>query len=665
MAGAQSEKLEGASSLHRGRGLPVGQGRSVTSNEAFSWQPTTHPPLPSFPLILPVQAPVSDVWLSKFQKIEEGLQWIKDEKDKTVDVKIKALEDQVNALNGLYHDGYDDRPSNIREMPENLDSPISSKTDSTMFTKEDLAASKRKHSDQEDIKLLQMIRRVLGKKVEATSSQVNGSSHATVHAIANQEVSQPTTIPAVANGVIHDSAALQPIDRRKSSDPIQTARNVREASPLAIQEVNALQTRRFDITIHVAGAGIDAVNGEYRQISQGSVFVQVHTSNHIMRIPSFGMNNEKWIICDVVGTFETERDAMIEAVYYSCPCQDPPGAPPPEAGWQIDKWGVGPAPSLKLAYQMQDFSATNVQAREEVKYETYHIETRNSPSNRDHATAEKPSTRMNQVSPQFHNSFPTFFSTKHHRIAGVKSWNSESQTNFNVEVPRMSGKTDFLQKSEKDAGHMSLQEEMVLNRFQEATNVSSQNMLQQPVHHFSSHLHDEVQRRSDQHPSNVRLQNAGNRDQTPENSQEEWTDLVCDSVMMRMSRDSDGSSAGVGVSLKNSTAGKQNPFVLGGTDVSKLNKKELAAVLQSCFLNNKTAQLVVRNMYGTKRVVFLERSKDNSGLGMILNTDRVTGGTVVQGLQDHSPASRAGIMIGDSIVSLHALKSSSSGLWLL
>ena len=303
-------------SLHRGRGLPVGQGRGVSSNEAFSWQPTTHPPLPSFPLILPVQAPVSEVWLSKFQKIEEGLQWIKDEKDKSVDVKIKALEDQVNALNGLYHDGYDDRPSNIRDMPENLDSPISSMTDSTMFTKEDLAASKRKHSNQEDIKLLQMIRIVLGKKEEATSSQVNGSSHAPVHAIANQKASQPTTIPAVANGVIHDSAALQPIDRRKSSDPIQTARNVREASPFAIQEVNALQTRRFDITIHVAGAGIDAVNGEYRQISQGSVFVQVHTSNHIMRVPSFGMNNEKWIICDVVGTFETERDAMIEAVYY-------------------------------------------------------------------------------------------------------------------------------------------------------------------------------------------------------------------------------------------------------------------------------------------------------------------------------------------------------------
>ena len=276
---------------------------------------------------------------------------------------------------------------------------------------------------------------------------------------------------------------------------------------------------------------------------------------------------------------------------HSCPCQDPPGAPPPEAGWQIDKWGVGPAPSLKLAYRMQDFSATNVQAREEVKYETEHNETQNSPSDRDHATAEKPSTRMNQVSTQFHNSFPTFFSTKHDPIPGVKSWNSESQTKFNVEVPRMSEKIDSLQKSEKDAGHMSLQEEMVLNSFQEATNVSSQNMLQQPVHPFSVHLDEKVQRRSDQHPSNLRLLNAGNRDQTPENSQGEWTDLVCDSVMMRMSRDSDGSSAGIGVSLKNSTAGKQNPFVLGGTDVSKLNKRELAAVLQSCFLNNKTAQV--------------------------------------------------------------------------
>lgn len=292
----------------------------------------------------------------------------------------------------------------------------------------------------------------------------------------------------------------------------------------------------------------------------------------------------------------------------SCPCQDPPGAPPPEAGWQIDKWGVGPAPSLKLVYRMQDFSATNLQAREEVKYETYHNETRNSPSNRDHATAEKPSTRMNQVSPQFHNSFPTFFSTKHDHIAGVKSWNSETQmkVNVNVEVPRMSEKMDSLQKSEKDVGHMSLQEEMVLNSFQEATNVSSQKMLQQTGNPLSAHLHDQVQRRSDQHSSNVRLHNAGNRDQTPENSQEEWTDLVCDSVMMRMSRDSDGSSAGVGVSLKNSTAGKQNPFVLGGTDVSKLNKRELAAVLQSCFLNNKTAQVSnVCSVYAAANMILL------------------------------------------------------------
>eukprot|EP00960_Hanusia_phi_P057705 763633-Hanusia_phi.AAC.2 len=587
----------------------LGRGTVNSNGGLFPWQPSLQVPYAPIPVILPVQTPVNELMLSKFNRIEEGLQWIHDAKGKSMDVKIKALEDQVNALNGLYHDKQEDGHGKAPKVMEELPiSPLSScNTESTLLTKEDLAVSKKKQSDEEDVRLLQLIRRALGRKEGAASSNDSGSMK----------------LPGHNNAPNHNvPAATFPNATNQQSD--QEPKDVR-ANPLVIEEDECVQMKRFQITISVYGAGIDSVNGEYRQpiAKNDNVFVKSNTSNHIMRIPSFGMNKEKWIICDVLASFEMERDAMIDAVYYSCPCQGPPGTPPPQTGWQADRWGVDPAPRLSISYQVQELSASTAR---ETSSENRQVQPQSLHPIPAQVTASKPVAHMKHMAPQFQQSCPSFPSTNHH-ISRVKSWNGGTQKRFSTEGHSLpSVKSHSLQMVHQGTTHMSLQEEMVLKSL-DAVVESSQDVAHQPVQPQSLNCSpfDGYQQTSDKHMPSDQLQNASSVDQSPDIEQGQWTDLLCDSVMMRMSKDSDGSSAGVGVSVRNSGGSKRNPFVLGGTDVSKLNKRELAAVLGSCFVNNKTAQLVVKNAYGTQRALFLERAKDNSGLGMILVRDRING----------------------------------------
>ena len=103
--------------------------------------------------------------------------------------------------------------------------------------------------------------------------------------------------------------------------------------------------------IRVGGAGLDSVNGTYLA-STGSpnCFQQPGATNEIVFLHADGRGASEWIICDSRRRDGDHNVSHQPLVFYSCRASSSNPTHPPQDGWQVDKWGVYPTPTLSLQW---------------------------------------------------------------------------------------------------------------------------------------------------------------------------------------------------------------------------------------------------------------------------------------------------------------------------